>query len=193
MLTAILVSLSLALAPCPEGFACPAPPVRHETATAPTDFTPAWDDEQAPRARQEGPEPLPGCESDQDLRGHRVTASLALGLSGAVAAALGGFALVLDREAVDDGGFRKVCTKGKPCGNSCISWSKECHVGDGDAGYGSAATETRATRSARIAAGALFGVSALLVLLAVVVPRKMRRRGGARCEVARGCGLTWSF
>ncbi len=25
--------------------------------------------------------------------------------------------------------FAKNCTKGQPCGNSCISWKKTCHVG----------------------------------------------------------------
>jgi hypothetical protein len=40
----------------------------------------------------------------------------------------------------------RVCTTGKPCGNSCISRDKNCNVGGGCACYGNNAVEQLAGR-----------------------------------------------
>ena len=38
---------------------------------------------------------------------------------------------LLDDEQASDSRCCKVCTKGKPCGDTCIAQDKTCHVGPG--------------------------------------------------------------
>lgn len=38
----------------------------------------------------------------------------------------------------------KVCRKGQPCGNSCISWNKTCRIGTGSSVYSSSGSSYKA-------------------------------------------------
>jgi len=42
----------------------------------------------------------------------------------------------------------KNCKKGQPCGNSCISWSKTCHIGTSSPKSSSKSTTTSPDRAA---------------------------------------------
>ncbi|MDC0716400.1 hypothetical protein [Nannocystis bainbridge] len=88
---------------------------------------------------------------------------------------------------VDGVNLRVNCMKGKPCGNSCISWDKECHVDDSD-GVGSLG---KLTPAGWVVGTTFFVIGVGLLVAAFVAPPRLKPRR-AQCGLS-GCSLKFQF
>lgn len=85
----------------------------------------------------------------------------------------------------------QVCTKGKPCGNSCIAVSKTCRVGAGTATKAGSppATPPTATKAAVSGAAAVSTVGPLTPTMRAVYPFMSHAKGNIYFKTDTSCVL----
>lgn len=153
------------------------------------------DEERAPTAEKHVGEV--GCQEDEeDFAARRRNLRLGFAL-GSLPFSIAAIAIPLGARERDDDGteFRPNCTIGKLCGNTCISWDKECTIdsgGTGGSGGGSGSSVSYTYPRGALIAAAVFGVLAVgLIATAFIAPSQLKRRRIA-CNTA-GCSLTVRF
>ncbi len=121
------------------------------------------------------------CFQDSQIKRSKVMIGLLSGSSASFIVSL----LIFSLARTESQNPRKVCVKGKPCGDSCIPVDYICHKNN--------VTEEplSLTREGKIAAGTFLGIGVLLLIGGLVIPRKLNNKK-FDCNMSN-CSLTFKF
>lgn len=151
-------------------------------AQQPLDRAPSRTEQESARMeRPEGPE-KPICLDLRLLHKRQFIYTISFAGASATAFVISTLSFALLR--VDDSSeSRIVCKTGQLCGNSCISWDKECHLDD----------DIKLVSKTGWIVGTTFGTIGLgLLIAAFIVPVRLEVKNRVRCNTLQ-CALTFHF